>query len=187
MRAFVFLLVPFTPIVAAQDIPARHNFEFGAAGLFPLSGDRTVGYSPGPGYHGVYEFRLVQHLAADTGIAQTWPVATYNCGRFGCEYSRQRLGLLDYGARGVLPLAGGRVELSVGLGGAYVWHPQAESGPFGPNGALFQYSGKAAFALDERRRFRLTATIRTYRDLGRPTQQWLTTTVGLGYGLGRIH
>jgi hypothetical protein len=29
-------------------------------------------------------------------------------------------------------------------------------------------------------------TVRTWRDLGRPIQQWLSTTVSLIYGLGEV-
>jgi hypothetical protein len=173
-------------ILAAQSSFARNNFDFGAAGVIPVSGDRTNGYSAGPGWRGGYELRLIKHLGVEAGFTEGWPVTTSNCGRFGCTYSRESLKLLDYGVRGVAPVAGGRLELSIGLGGGYIWHPFGFSGPFGPNQALFQYSGKAAVALDRSRRIRCTFTVRTWRDLGRPTQQWLSTAAGLSYGFGRV-
>jgi hypothetical protein len=95
------------------------------------------------------------------------------------------LKLLDYCLRGVAPLAAGRVEFSVGVGGGYVWHQYGFSGLFGSNQPLLQYSGKAAFALDRQGRSRVSLTLRTWRDIGRPTQQWLSTTVGVVVGLGR--
>jgi hypothetical protein len=168
----------------AQSAFARHNLEFGAAGVFPVSGYRTISYDAGPGWAAAYELRLLKHLGAEAGFTEAWPVATDGCSRFGCTYSRQPLKLLDYGLRGVASL-GARTELSIGLGGGYIWHPYGYSGPFGPNQHLLQYSGKAAFALDPQHRFRLTLTLRAWRDLGRPTQQWLSTTAGVCIGLGR--
>ncbi len=50
----------FAGMAAAQSAPARHTFEFGAAGVFPVSGWRTLDYSAGPGFRGGYEFRLIR-------------------------------------------------------------------------------------------------------------------------------
>jgi hypothetical protein len=161
-----------------------HNFELGAAGVFPLSGYRTYGYSAGPGWRAGYELRPLKYLSLEAGFTEGWPVAVDTCNRFGCSYSRSSLKLVDSGMRGVVPLAAGRVELSLGLGGGYVWHPYGYSGPFGPNQPLLQYSGKAAFALHPQGRIRLSFAVRTWRDLGRPTQQWLSTTGGVIVGLG---
>ena len=188
MRTFVFvaclglLAGPSYPQVAAT----RHNFEFGAAGIFPVNGYQTASYSAGPGWRAGYELRIFKHLGAEGGFTAGWPVGTDTCNRFGCVYSRQTLKLLDYGLRGVVPLAAGRVELSIGLGGGYVWHQYGYSGTFGTNQALFQYSGKAAFALDRQRRVRLSFTVRTWRDLGRLTQQWVSATGGVIVGLGNL-
>ena len=83
--------------------------------------------------------------------------------------------LLDYGIRGVAPVAGGRLELSVGLGGGSIWHSSIDF-PDRPNQALFQYSGKIAFAPV----WDAPASLwRTWRDLGRQTEQWLSTTAGI--------
>ena len=183
LRPFVCLiLLPASS--SSQSAVLRHDFEFGAAGLFPVSGYRAVGYSAGPGLRAGYEFRALKHFGAEAGFTDAWPVATEGCNRFGCTYSRQSLKLLDYGLRGVALLAGNRVELSIGLGGGYVWHPYGFSGPFGPNGHLLQYSGKAASAVDRSARFRLAVGVRTWRDLSRPTQQWLSTTGGVVISLG---
>jgi hypothetical protein len=187
MRIFVLLscLGLLAGPLYAQSPVGRHNFEVGAAGVFPVSGDRTTEYSAGPGLRAGYELRLFKHLGAEAGFTAGWPLGTDTCGRFGCTYSRQNLELLDYGLRGVAPLADGRVELSIGLGGGYIWHQYGFSGPFGTNQSLFQYSGKAVFALDRQGHVRVGFTVREWRDLGRPTQQWLSTTVGVIVGLGR--
>lgn len=76
-----------------------------------------------------------------------------------------------------------RVELSVGSGGGYIWYDRGFENSF-LDSALLQYSGKATFAFDHRKRFRLGFTVRTWRDLGRPTQQWLSTTGSVVYGIG---
>jgi hypothetical protein len=123
-------------------------------------------------------------LGAEAGFTEGLPVGTDTCERLGCTYSHQNLILLDYGLRGVVPLAAGRVELSIGLGGGYVWHQNGYSGPYGTNQALFQYSGRAALALDRRRRVSVGLTVRAWRDTGSPTQQWLATTCGIIVGFG---
>jgi hypothetical protein len=125
--------------------PARYNLDFGPTGVFPLSGFRTFGDSAGPGWRGGSELLLIKHLGAEAGFTEGWPVGTDTCDRFGCTYSRHSLKLLDYGIRGVAPVAGGRLELSVGLGGGSIWHSSIDF-PDRPNQALFQYSGKIAFA-----------------------------------------
>jgi hypothetical protein len=181
----LIFIVASAEILGAQSGSARHDFDFGATGIFPVSGYRTASYSAGPGWRGGYELRIMKHLGADVGFTEGWPVIT-DCERLGCTYSRQSLKLLDYGLRGVAPIAAGRIELSIGLGGGYVWHPHGFSGRFGPNQALLQYSGKAAFALTRSRRIRVTFGLRTWRDLGRPTQQWLSTAAGLSYGFGQV-
>ena len=158
----------------------RHNLEVGATGIFPVNGYIANEYSAGPGWRPGYELRLLKPLGAEVGWTESWPLGT-SCDRFGCTYPRETLKLLDYGLRGHILLGGGRVDLSVGAGGGYVWHPEDA---FYKNGALFQYSGKAAIALDHRGRFRISFTVRLYRDLGRPTQQWLSTTGSFIYGFG---
>ena len=97
-----------------------------------------------------------------------------------CISSRQYLKFLDYGLRGTAPLAGGRLDLSIGAGGGYVWNQWKTYN----NGALFQYSGKATYALDRKGRVRVGFTLRFWRDLGRPTQQWFSTSGSVIVGLG---
>src|SRR4051812_7090088 len=124
MRILV-LLCFFGALSAASDgqstVPL-HNFEVAGAAVFPLNGWRTFGYTSGAGWRTGYEFRPLRHLAADAGFTETWPAAIDTCSRFSpvCASSRQYLKLLDYGLRGIAPIAHGQVELSVGLGGGYV-------------------------------------------------------------------
>jgi hypothetical protein len=141
----------------------------------------------GPGWRGGSELRLIKHLGAEAGFTEGWPSGLDTCNRVGtgCTYSRHSLKLLDYGIRGMAPVAGARLELSVGLGGGYIWHPSIDFLDR-PNQALFQYSGKIAFALDRLGRTRFTFAVRTWRDLGRPTEQWLSTTAGISYAFGHV-
>jgi hypothetical protein len=166
------------PLHAQYSAPL-HSFEFGAAGVIPLNG---YGYRVGAGWRAGYQLRVLKHLGGDAGFTEAWPMAIDTCltAYFTCFSSRQYLKLLDYGLRGVAPLAGGRVELSIGTGGGYIWNQWKTYN----NGALFQYSGRAALALDRKGRVRVGFTLRFWRDLGRPTQQWISTTGAVMVGLG---
>ena len=179
-RYFIFFV--FIRVLAAQDGEARHNLEIGGGGVFPIGGYLASEYSAGPSLYAGYELRLQKHLAAEGGWTGSWLPGT-SCTRFGCAHPRGEVGFLDYGLRGVVPVASGRVELSAGLGGGDIW--------FGPedhyyNGSLLQYSGRATVAVDRHQHFRVGFTIRTWRDLGRPIQQWLSTTVSVVYGFGKL-
>ncbi len=164
----------------AQEGWARHNIDVGMSGVFPLSGYRTYEFSPGPAWHPGYELRLSKLLGAEVGWTQAWLPGSA-CNSSGCEHPRRTLEFLDYGLRTHLAVADGRVDLSVGVGGGYIWFEHNRSDA---NATLVQYSAKAAVALDRRKRIRAGFTIRTWRDLGRPTQQWLSTTAGVVLGLG---
>lgn len=158
----------------------RQNVEIAGGGVFPLSGYLADEYSAGPAGRAGYEFQPLRILGAEAGFTEGGLPATA-CSRFGCEHPRQTLKLLDYGLRAHLLLDDGRLDLSAGVGGGYVWHEQES---YFTNASLFQYSGKAALALDRAGRFRMAFTVRTWRDLGRPTQQWLSAMVGLSFGFG---
>ena len=169
-------------VLAAQDGAARHSLEAGGSGVFPISGWKASEYSAGPGLHAGYELRLQKHVAAEAGWTGSWLPGT-SCTKFGCEHPRGKVSFLDYGLRGIFPVAAGRVELSAGLGGGYIWYGLDDRYY---NTPLLQYSGRATVAIDHHQHFRVGFTVRTWRDLGRPTQQWLSTTVSVVYGLGKV-
>jgi hypothetical protein len=177
--AIVFLM---SGALRAQDGATRHNFEIGGGGVFPLSGYIADEYAAGPAGRAGYELRILKPLGAEAGITEGGLPGT-SCDRFGCTHPRETLKFLDYGLRGHIGLPGGRVDLSAGLGGGHVWY---EYGYSFTNVALFQYSVKAAVALDREKHFRLAVTVRTWRDLGRPTQQWVSTMGSLIFGFGRL-
>ena len=170
-------------VLAAQDGAARHSLEAGGGGVFPLSGWKASEYSAGPAVHAGYQLRLQKYVAVEAGWTGSWLPGT-SCSRFGCEHPVGRVGFLDYGLRGIVPVAAGRVELSAGLGGGYIWYGPGDAPYY--NGSLLQYSGRATVAIDHHKHFRVGFTIRTWRDLGRPIQQWLSTTVSVVYGLGTV-
>jgi hypothetical protein len=178
---FVFMSL-LAGVLAAQDGAARHSLEVGGGGVFPIGGWKASEYSAGPGLHAGYELRLWKYVAAEAGWTGSWLPGT-SCSRFGCTHPRGEVGFLDYGLRGILPVAAGRVELSAGLGGGYIWYGLDDRYY---NSSLLQYSGRATVAVDHHKHFRVGFTIRTWRDLGRPTQQWLSTTVSVVYGLGKV-
>ncbi len=180
----LFFLLSAGTLSAQIPIP-RVNAEIDPSGVFPVGGYVTNGYSAGPGLRAGGEIRLARYLAADASWTGAWMPTDYGCSRFGCSYSHLENKFLDYGLRGVLPLARGRVELSVGVGGGYIWFDPASDDSY-HNGSLFQYSGKTAVALDRGGHWRVNFTVRTWRDLGRPIQQWLSTAAGISYGFGTV-
>jgi hypothetical protein len=183
---FVFISL-CAGVLAAQDGAARHSLEVGGGRASPL-GYTGAEYSAGPALYAGYELRLQKHVAVEAGWTGSWLPGTWCSSQFGCERLREETSFLDYGLRGIVPVAAGRVELSVGLGGGYIWYrpPEGYYYTSSPNGSLLQYSGRATVAIDHHKHFRVGFTIRTWRDLGRPTQQWLSTAVGLIYGLGEV-
>lgn len=182
MKRYLVFLV-FIPILAAQDGATRHNLEVGGGGVYPIGGWLASEYSAGPALHAGYELRLLKYLAAEGGWTGSWLPGT-SCSRYGCEHPLGRVGFLDYGLRGIVPVAAGRVELSAGLGGGYIWYGPGDAPYY--NGSLLQYSGRATVAVDRRRHFRVGFTVRTWRDTGSPIQQWLSTTVSVFYGFGKV-
>jgi hypothetical protein len=172
--------------LSAQVPVSRANVEINAAGVSPVGGYKAEQYSTGPGLRVGGELRLHRNLVAEAGWTGAWMATYYNCSRLDCSYSRLENKFLDYGMRGVLPLAAGRVELSLGVGGGYIWFSPTSVDSHYYNGSLFQYSGKAAVALNRNGRWRINFTVRAWRDLGRPIQQWLSTAAGISYGFGTI-
>jgi len=181
-----FSLALSTGVLSAQIPIPRASVEIDAAGVLPVDGFKAEEYSAGPGLRVGGEFRLHRNLVAEGGWTAAWMAAYYNCHSFGCSYSRLENKFLDYGLRGVLPLAGGRVELSVGVGGGYIWFDSASGDNNYYNVSLFQFSGKGSVALNRNAQWRVNFTVRTWRDLGRPIQQWLSTAAGISYGFGTI-
>jgi hypothetical protein len=179
---FVGSLFLLAGVLSAQGGVALHNVEVGGAGLFPVSGYKTNAYSPGFGWRPGYELRFLRPLGAEAGFTEAWLRGT-QCTRSGCDHPREPLKLMDYGLRGHILLDDDRIDLSAGVGGGYIWY---RYGDRFTNGSLIQYSGKAAVAIDHGKRVHAAFTLRIWRDLGRPTQQWLSPTGSVIFALGRL-
>ena len=186
LSASVVFVTLATAAMRAQIPIPRVNAEVDAAGVFPVGGYVAEEYSSGPGLRAGGDVRLARYLAAEAGWTAGWMNTFYSCNRFGCSYSRLENKWLDYGIRGVLPLAGGRFELSAGLGGGYIWFDRLSESASFYGGSLLQYSGRVAAVLDHGGHWRFNFTVRTWRDLGRPIQQWLSTAAGISYGFGHV-
>jgi hypothetical protein len=165
--------------LTAQDTVPRHEFQTEAGAIVPLGGYKANTYSAGPALRPSYEFRFARPVGAEIGFTQAWMPAL-ECDRFSCPTPIEGVRFLDFGLRGHFAPKGTRADLSIGLGGGYVWHDVYN---YNFNEPLLQFSGKAMFALDRARRLRLSLSVRHWRDLGRPTQTWLSVAGGIVLGL----
>jgi hypothetical protein len=183
MQRLRVLVLFATMSIAGSAQGLRQEVSVGAGALSPLSGFIADGRTTGFDLRVGYQLRLKNHIGAELGWTGAWPSRT-EFGRDFDQVVRDRLQLVDYGVRGIVPVARDRVELSAGIGGGYIWYDQGPSNSY-LNSSLLQYSGRVAAPLNSRRRLWIGVTFRAWRDLGRPTQQWLSTTGDLTYRFGR--
>jgi len=151
--------------------------------LSPLSGYKADDHHTGPAFRIGYEIRLKRYISGEVGWTGAWPTRT----EFGRDFDiivRDSFKLVDFGLRGVMPIAGNRAEVSAGVGGGYIWQRRGPSESF-LNDSLLQFSGRVTAPVGARHRFRTGITVRVWRDLGRSTQQWLSATGDLTYRFGR--
>src|SRR3954470_24352252 len=122
MRTSLFLcLISLLPaVMRAQDGPRLHNFDLGVGGVFPIGGYIANSFHAGPAGRLGYELRPSRYFGVETGFTGAGLPYLTGC-KFGCEYTRETEIFFDGGIRGHLPLAHGRFDLSVGVGGGYVW------------------------------------------------------------------
>lgn len=169
-------------ITSAQSPTFSSTVTAGAGGGFPVAGYQALDYDNAPTFSGNYEFRLLRHLSAEVGIENMLPKQV-SFSPHGSYTTRERLTLLPFGLRGVAALAGQRVELFAGTGGARLWRTE-QGNSYNATTMFWQVNAGGRVALDHGRRFWVGTTIRFYRDLGRPTQQWLSLTGDFGFRLG---
>ena len=195
------LLVFFVPgflAFAQDDVVHSSTLTFGVGGK-PYS-DNV--YSPGeqkggPAFTGNYEFRLSRYLALEAGTDILLPVSKYSgesivlAGQSVGMYTgtccalvvneRSSVTLLTYGFKGILPLAGNRLELFAGVGGAYGWNSEL-SGQL--NSAFAQANVGGRLAIDRGRRFWLGTTLRGFASFGPGRQDWVPLTFNFGIRFG---
>lgn len=158
----------------------------------------------GPAAGARYEFRVWKYFALEAGVDNLLPeahrgivlpvipsgetIVTIGPGCTSCVIvpvsERSQVTLLPFGAKGILPLANGRLELFLGLGGAYSWHFDARFA----NALLAQGSLGGRFALDHKHHFWLGSSIRGYStgysNHGADKQTWLSWTADFGIRFG---
>jgi hypothetical protein len=185
MRAlalWVFLALQSFPATGQQF--GSSTVILGVGGALPASGYRTTSFHNGPSIAGEYEFGLHRSVAANIGV-ENFFLNFDNITRNSLAVTRERITLMPFGIRGIAPLAGGRAELFAGAGGAYLWSSEYDLRSYGGEGFLWQLNGGGRIAIDRAKHFRVGATMRFYRDLGRPTQEWFSVTGDVSYRFGR--
>jgi hypothetical protein len=181
MRFYFFFL--FSALAMAQ-IEGRSTVTVGVGGGFPTGGDLTsTNHIPNSAaYSASYEFRLFKYLAPEVGLVNLTPYfPQFQAGNDLIPATRERVTLLSFGLRGILPLKQGRIELLAGVGGAHVFNSGYEDFVYyNASRTIWQINGGGRVAIDHRRRFWVGPTVRFSRDGGRPTQEWLSLTGDFG-------
>jgi hypothetical protein len=178
-------LAIFLPLAAVGQEPIHSStVTLGVGGLPYSNGYDYIDGHGGPSFTGRYEFRLWKYVALEGGVDTLLPsihtsellpvisvlsgqnLVSYFSGCTACVIvpisDRTRITLLPFGLKGILPVAGGRVELFGGIGGAYAWH--SDYGSY-RNGWLGQASLGGRIALDRGRHFWLGTSPRAYSNL----------------------
>ncbi len=128
LRAFCCLLVAAGASLQAQWHPSyreyfpHHNFTFGAGGAVP-KGDLGGYFITRPAISIGYGYRFSRYFQADVGLDMVFGAAhveDYLATGFGPLRIRDRQFFIPLGGRAILPLAGGRLLIAGGGGGAYL-------------------------------------------------------------------
>jgi hypothetical protein len=156
----------------------RGTVTVGAGGGFPTGGENVyqTSYLPdSAAFSAGYEFRLFKYLAPEVSVVNLIPLVP-QFSKYPLPPIRERVTLLSLGARGILPLNQGRVELFAGAGAVYV------SDMFSPlSNWLWQVNGGGRIAIGKRRRFWVGPTVRFSRNGGRPTDEWVSLSGDFGF------
>jgi len=100
----------------------RGTLSAGVGGGFPAGGENVyrTSYLPDSAAFSVgYEFRLFKYLAPEVNVVNLTPLVP-QFGQYPLPPTRERVTLISLGARGILPLHPGRVELFAGGGAVNV-------------------------------------------------------------------
>jgi len=177
IRLLVFVCC-FSLIAFSQET-MRNTASIGAGGGFPSGGWRTDGFSNSPSFSASYEFRIFKYLAAEGAVVNMLPNVNEG-GEFVDLIARERVTLLSFGARGILPLRQGRIELFAGAGAAHLFTSDFYLSSFDAPSWIYQVNTGGRVALDHRHHFWVGPTVRFYRDGGRPTEEWVSLTGDFG-------
>lgn len=130
--AFRFLPVLFVlaPLCAQDSFP-HHNFTFGAGGASPQS-ELSHFMQSAPGVSVGYGYRFMRYFQADAGLdilfgaARIRDFLTTDIGGFRIK---DREYFIPLGGRAIAPLAGGKLLLSAGGGGAWMKYSERVNQP----------------------------------------------------------
>ena len=170
---------------AAAQTGMRSTVAF-SGGLAHNAGNNCCGDSA-PALGVTYAYRLFPHVDLEAGFDTTLSLGTEFMGAHYDTKADDRFMWVPFGLRGVVPLRHGRVEVSLGAGGAYekylVGNPNEAIGLGARDGWGGYASFGAAVALDKRRRFWLGTSPRVYfvnADRGYAHDRWFILNAGLG-------
>jgi hypothetical protein len=119
------------PTVALADGFPHHNFNFGVGAGVPRA-DIGNFFDPKPGVSVGYGYRFHPYFQADVGFEAIFGAGNVNDFAntiIGYRRIRDFQYFLPLGGRVILPLAGGRLELYGGGGGAYMRYQEQISQP----------------------------------------------------------
>jgi hypothetical protein len=177
MKRVVLALVLAAPLLAQSGF-RKHYITAGAGAGVPR-GELQPLFNSSPAFRVGYGYRFHQNFQADIALDTVFHAADVRDlfpSVVGDLRIRDYQFLLPMGGRAVVPLAGGRVLLSAGGGGAYMRYQERIRQPFGD--AYFQLECTAcrsrsgwgyyallggSVALDRYQHFRIGVTSRVYR------------------------
>lgn len=186
MRSVVKQFLLFLAAIMCANGQMRNSVTFGA-GFAHNIGNTGYNGDSAPSFALTYAYRVVPHLDVEAGAVGTSSLGTEVRGASYDVKADDHLLWVPFGIRGVLPLRGGRVEISAGGGGTYekyfVGNPTLALG-FVPRTGWGGYAvAGAAVALDEGKRFWLSASPRflfANTNRGYSDDRWFALNVGLG-------
>lgn len=136
LRVFCCLLAAGASLQAQwhpsyREYYPRHNFTFGAGAAEP-KGDLGGFFITKPGISIGYGYRFSRYFQADLGLDMVFGAAhvrDYLETSLGPLRIRDRQFFVPFGGRAILPLAGGRLLISGGGGGAYLRYAELLNQP----------------------------------------------------------
>jgi hypothetical protein len=176
----LILVLPCVCIIVSAQDAGRSTVSIGAGGGFPAEFLRTDELSHGPAFSATYEFRLFRYLAPEIGLLDFLPNLT-SSSPHGTSVVRERVTLLSFGVRGILPLARGKVELFAGPSAVHIWSDDYDLTGYGAPSWLIQIDGGFRVAIDRKRHFWVGPRCAFARDGGRPTEEWVSLTGDFGF------
>ncbi|MGE5645313.1 MAG: hypothetical protein ACM336_05925 [Acidobacteriota bacterium] len=182
LRGLLGCLLAGATVLQAQWHPSfteyypHHNFTFGAGAAMP-KGDLGGFFENKPGIDIAYGYRFNRYFQADLGLDMVFGAAhvdDFLDTALGPVRIRDRQYFVPLGGRAILPLAGGRVLIAGGGGGAYMRYSELLRQPsyyyridcpvcVTRDGWGYYALVETSFFLDQNQHFRIGAQYRNYR------------------------